>query len=98
MARMHNSTDYVKFLEKSHAPFLRKVAKTSFLGHFTKMPLGKIRKISKIRLDRFFSLKCPLLRAKFRKKLFERFPKTNRDERTDGRTDGGDSIGPFGDQ
>ena len=29
MARMHNSTDYVKFLEKLYAPFLRKVAKTS---------------------------------------------------------------------
>ena len=31
---MHNSTDFVPFLEKSLAPFLRKVAKTSFLGHF----------------------------------------------------------------
>ena len=28
IARMHNSTDYVKFLEKSYAPFLKKVAKT----------------------------------------------------------------------
>ena len=34
MARMHNSTDYVKFLEKSLAPFFRKVSKTSFFGHF----------------------------------------------------------------
>ena len=34
MARMHNSTDYVAFLEKSVAPFLRNVSKTSFLGHF----------------------------------------------------------------
>ena len=29
-------------------------------------------------------------------KLLERFPKTNRNTRTNGRTNGGDSIGPFG--
>ena len=34
IARMHNSTDYVTFLEKSLAPFLRKVAKTSLKGLF----------------------------------------------------------------
>ena len=34
IARMHNSTDYVTFLEKSLAPFLRKVAKTLLKGHF----------------------------------------------------------------
>ena len=31
---MHNFRDFVKFLEKSLAPFFRKVAKTSFFGHF----------------------------------------------------------------
>ena len=34
IARMHNYTDLVRFLEKSMVPFLRKVAKTSFFGHF----------------------------------------------------------------
>ena len=31
MARMHNSTDYVTFIEKSLTPFLRKVSKTIYL-------------------------------------------------------------------
>jgi hypothetical protein len=34
IAKMHNYTDFVPFLEKSMVQFLRKVAKTSFFGHF----------------------------------------------------------------
>ena len=52
-------------------------------------------------MDRFFSLKCSLLRAKFRQNCCSGFRETavtdrRTDKWTDERTNGGDSIGPFG--
>ena len=86
IARMHNSTDYVKLLEKLLEPFLEKWQKPHFWAIFYVFwpKLQKLRKISKIRLDRFFSLKCPLLRAKFRKNCWSGFRET---AVTDGRTE-----------
>ena len=81
-----------KNLEKLLVEFLRKVAKTSFLALFGQFwPFSPIlhaksqkwRKISKIRLDRFFGPKCPLLHAKFRKNCWCGFWETASDGRTE---------------
>ena len=85
---MHNSTDFVPFLEKLLAPFLRKVAKTSFLGHFSAYFMQNLRNVVKYQKSAwigFLVLNVPYFMPSFRKivgavseKLF----------RTDGRTDG----------
>ena len=58
---------YVKFLEKSFAPFLRKVAKTSFLGHFTKCHEAKYVKSQKSAWIGFLVLNVPYFVRRFGK-------------------------------
>ena len=90
ITRIHNSTDFVKFWEKSLEPFLRKVPKISFLSHFGPFFYGfsqndgKWRKKSKIRLVHFFCLKCALLHEKFQKNCWSGF--RDNPERTHART------------
>ena len=70
---MHNYANFVPFLEKSLAPFLRKVAKTSFLGHFGLISgtylqnLGNNVKYKKSAWIGFLALHVPYFIPSFRK-------------------------------
>ena len=89
---MHNSTDYVTFLEKSLAPFLRKVAKTSLKGHiwpFFCQNEEKFVKSQKSAWIFFLVLNVPYFVPSFRKivgAVSENEPE-HTDERTNGRTE-----------
>ena len=94
---MRNFTDYDEFLEKSLEQFFS-VAKTSFWRQFDVIltVFGQNDKndvkYKKIRLDKFFGIKMSPTSCQVSEKLLERFPRNCRDRRTDG----GDSIRPFG--
>ena len=100
---MHNYANFVPFLEKSLAPFLRKVAKTSFLGHFGLISgtylqnLGNNVKYQKSAWIGFLALHVPYFIPSFRKIVGAVSKKLFRtDGRTDGRTDADRPERPYG--
>ena len=90
IARIHNSTYFVKFLKKSLEPFLIKVPKTSFLGHFGPS-LTVFRKMTendgkykKSAWYIFLALNVPYFMRNFRK-IVGAVSEIIRNGRTDGR-------------